>query len=108
MIAAIDNFGGIYWAILQSTVDNEVMTVFLTHLVAKLAQEESDWARNTVLLLDNASYHHHSGVLNQLMLQGVDVLYTGPYSFSGSPIELFYASMKRTMLNPKHLSTGKK
>ena len=108
MIAAIDNLGGVYWGVLQANVDSEVMIVFLTHLVAKLRQEDSDWARNTVLLLDNATYHHHSGVLNQLMHQGVDVLYTGPYSFSGAPIELFFAALKRTMLNPKHLPTGKK
>ena len=40
------------------------MTVFLTLLVAQLGAEDPNWRENTILLLDNATYHHHDAVQN--------------------------------------------
>jgi len=35
-------------------------------------------------------------------------MYTAPYSYSGSPIELFFAALKSTNLNPTMQATGKR
>ena len=70
--------------------------MFLTKLVAKLTSEDINWKSKTILLMDNASYHHDEMVLNQLKLQGVDIIFLGPYSFSAAPIELFFSALKRT------------
>jgi hypothetical protein len=43
MLAAIDNFGGLYVSILQDNVDHGVFEVFLTKLVAKLTTEDANW-----------------------------------------------------------------
>jgi len=39
---------------------------------------------------------------------GVEVIYSGPYSYSAAPIELLFAALKRGELNPDQLATGKK
>ena len=108
VIAAVDNYGGFYWTVLQAYVDREVFLVFISHLVAKLSAEDPNWRANTVLLLDNAKYHHTEMVRNQLQLQGIDHIFLGPYSFSGAAVEMVFSALKRTHLNSHHLPTGKK
>ena len=68
MLAAIDNFGELYFSIVQANVDHEIFCVFISKLVAKLTSENSKWKRDTILMLDNAPYHHHPMVMNQLKL----------------------------------------
>ena len=36
------------------------------------------------------------------------VMFTGPYSYAASPVELFFAYMKNQDINPDMLPTGKK
>ncbi len=108
LIAAIDNFGGLYFSVVQSNTDGELICAFLSHLVVVLSAEDPDWRANTILLLDNAAYHHTDTVLNQLKLQGIDHIFLGPYGFSSAPIETFFSALKRTQLNPHHQATGKK
>ena len=108
MLAAIDNYGEIYFSIVQANVDHQVFCIFITKLVAKLTTEDANWRSKTILMFDNASYHHDIMVLNQLQLQGCDIIFLGPYSFAAAPCELFFSALKRTQLNPHHLATGKK
>ena len=96
MLAAIDNYGEIYFSIVQANVDHEVFCIFISKLVAKLTTEDANWKSKTIFVLDNASYHHDEMVLNQLKLQGCDVIFLGPYSFAAAPIELFFSALKRT------------
>ena len=59
-------------------------------------------------MLDNASYHTCSTTLKVLEELGVTVLFTGPHSYSASPVELFFAAFKAADINPRHVPTGKK
>ena len=68
MLAAIDNFGEIYFSIVQANVDHEVFCLFISKIVAKLTTENRNWRKDTIMMLDNAPYHHHLMVLNQLKL----------------------------------------
>jgi hypothetical protein len=77
-------------------------------VVAKLSAEDPDWRSNSVLLCDNASWHHTDMVLNQLKLQGIDHIFLGPYGFKSAPVETFFSALKRTQMNPHHLSSGKR
>ena len=108
VIAAVDNFGGLYCSVAQANSDQDLFCLFLSHLVAKLSSEDPAWRSNTILLLDNASWHHTEMVLNQLQLQGIDHIFLGPYGFKSAPIETFFTALKRTQMNPHHLATGKK
>ena len=95
LIVAIDTLGNVYLSMTQVNTDNEVFCVFLSKLVAKLQKEDAKWHTKTILLLDNASYHKHDGVINQLKLQGADTLFLGPYSWLTAPAELAFAFLKR-------------
>lgn len=50
---------------------------------------------NTVILLDNVSFHHSKIVKDFLASKNVDVLYTPPYCPWFNPIELCFSSVKR-------------
>ena len=57
MIVAIDTLGNVYTSLTQVNTDSEVMTSYLTRLSTVLTQENRDWRRNSVILLDGAAYH---------------------------------------------------
>ena len=57
MIAAICSTGSTFLSIIQANSNNEVMAVFFTYLVRKLDSQDPNWRDNSVVLLDNASYH---------------------------------------------------
>ena len=74
----------------------------------KLDQEDAEWRSNTVLLLDNAPYHTSDSTLRLMHGLQIPVLFTGPYSYDASPIELLFAAFKSCDLNPRHMATGKR
>ena len=57
LIGAIDNLGAAYLSIATSNTDSNVFVTYLYHLAEVLDRESADWRENTVLLLDNATYH---------------------------------------------------
>ena len=96
MFVAIDNLGGLYFSMTQVNTDHEVFGVFMTKLVGKLTTEDQNWRYNTIFLLDNAPYHKDVEVLHQLKLQGCNIIFLGPYSWSAAPCELLFSALKRT------------
>jgi len=46
-------------------------------------------------------------VLRHLAFLGMEVIYSGPYSYTTAPCELLFAHFKRGELNPGKLPTGK-
>ena len=84
------------------------MRLYLTQLVIELEKDRPDFRKNTVLLLDGASYHKGSQIQDHLRMLNVQVIYTGPHSYDASPCELFFAALKSGELNPNDLPTGKK
>ena len=108
MIVGIDTRGQIYLSLLQSNNNASTMRIFFHSLVKRLDAERKYWHKNTIIMLDNAKYHTCSATLKVLEELGVTVLFTGPHSYSASPVELFFAAFKRTDINPRHVSTGKK
>ena len=84
------------------------MKIFFHALVKKLEAERPYWHKNTVIMLDNASYHTCTTTMKVFEELGVPVLYTGPYSYSASPVELFFAAFKAADINPRHAPMGKR
>ena len=72
-----------------------------------LDAESSQWYRNTVIMLDNAPYHTSNATLKAFEELGVPVLFTGPHSYSASPVELLFAAFKARDINPRLVPTGK-
>ena len=108
VIAAIDTDGGAYFALTQVNTDSDVFLLFLRKLFDKLTSEDRSWKENTVILIDGASYHHSDSVRGYIHKAKVKAVLTAPYSYDGTPIEMFFHLLKKTNLNPNRLSTGKK
>jgi hypothetical protein len=62
MIAALCSAGTTLLSIIQANSNNEVMAVFFTYLVRQLDSQDPNWRDNSVLLLDNASYHSNPDI----------------------------------------------
>lgn len=94
MFAALDSNGEVYLSLLQSNSNNKVMEIYLRQLILKLDQEDFNWRDNTVLLLDNAPYHSSESSIELMEGLNIPVLFTGPHSYDGAPVELLFAAFK--------------
>ena len=61
-----------------------------------------------MLLADNAPYHKSKDTLPKLEELELPVMYSGPYSFDVSPVELMFSFLKEGLLNPGGLELGKR
>ena len=108
VIAAIDTDGEVYYTLTQVNTDTDVFLLFLKRLFDKLSFEDNSWKKNTVILVDGASYHHSEPVRDFICKAKVTFILSAPYSYETAPIELFFHLLKKTNLNPNRLATGKK
>ena len=108
MIAIVDNFSAIYYSFMQGNSDVQTTKMMLLRLVEILDLEDKNWRANTILLLDNASYHKGKSIIKLLNGLKVPTLFTSPYSPMLSPIELLFASIKRSDINPDNIPGTKK
>ena len=108
MIAALDTEGCIYYSLTQANTDSDVMMIFLQHLVEQLDLERPSWRDDTVLLLDGAKYHTGSQVREYMRKLDLQIIWSGPYSYSTAPIETVFATLKLGELNLDRKPSGKK
>ena len=54
-------------------------------------------------MLENAAYHKTPAALKYFKKEGVQVLYTAPYSYSLSPIEMLFGFIKAVDLRDEHI-----
>ena len=108
MIAGLDSRGQVYLSLIQSNSNASVMRIFFQALVRKLDKERPNWRRDTIVLLDNASYHSCAATLKVFEEQQIPILFTGPHSYDAAPCELFFAAFKSADVNPRHVKTGKR
>lgn len=76
------------------------MKVFLSQLSSKLDVERPGWREDSVVMLDGAPYHVCQEMRTHIMMLKMPILFTGPYSYAASPVELFFAYMKNQDINP--------
>ena len=77
-------------------------------MVNQLDLERPSWRDETVLLLDGAKYHTGSLVREYMRKLDLQVIWSGPYSYSTAPIETVFAALKFGELNQDKKGTGKK
>ena len=99
LIAALDTEGRIYYSLTQANTDQDVMLIFLLHLVKLLDSERPGWKNDTVLQLDGARYHTGSAVREYMRKLELQVIYSAPYSYSTAPIEMVFGALKSGELN---------
>jgi len=108
MFAAVDNFGGSYFAIAQDSNGSRVLCTFLQRLILQLDSEDPDWRDDTLLLLDGAKTHRSEETRRALAALRVPAIIAGPYGFDGSPVEKLFALLKVGDLNPWMIKTGQR
>ena len=59
-------------------------------------------------MMDNAKYHSAGVTREYLAHHGIRTMYTAPYSYQASPVELYFSGLKSVNLNTRKESTGKK
>ena len=100
VIAAIDTEGETYMSLSIANTDEDTFRLFIQKLSIKLTLERPNWKEDTVIMMDNASYHGSQKTRDYFAHNGIRTSYTAPYSYGGSPIELWFAALKSTNLNP--------
>ena len=108
VIAAIDTRGRIFMALTTVNTTSEVICLFLKRLVYRLNIEDGNFRDKTVFQLDGAKYHRSYETRNLLANLGVKTIISGPYGYNIAPIEMLFAALKCTDLNPARIKTGKK
>jgi transposase len=61
-----------------------------------------------VILWDNATYHTSAETMSVVSRLGLQVLYSGPYSYSAAPVETLFSALKSRELNIESFPTGKR
>jgi hypothetical protein len=100
MIGAISTNGEVYWALSQANTDDRTMALFIWNLVKKLDLDRKNWRLDSLLQLDGAAYHKSESTIRLLQDLKVPYCVSGPYSYDGTPIELFWAQLKFGDINP--------
>ena len=108
MIAALDTNGKIWFCLSHATTDSDVIALFLKHLTAELDADSPGWYDDTVILWDNATYHSSSETMSVVSKLGIQIIYSGPYSYSAAPIETLFSALKLGELNHRGDPTGKR
>jgi len=108
MITGLDTLGNIYLSLTQSNSNSKVMEIFFRQLVLKLNKDRLDWRENTIVILDNASYHSTSSVIKLLESLRIPVIFSGPHSYDTAVCELIFAMFKSGNWNKEGLPMGKK
>jgi len=108
MISALDTDGRIYFSLSHANTDQDTFMLFMRHLVAKLDSETPGWQENSIILLDNAPYHVGTEARSYIRKMQVPIMYTAPYSYSSSPIEMLFSILKLGELNEDREPTGKR
>ena len=99
MIAALDNFGKIWFSLGHAATDGDVIALFLMNMVKMLDNEDPNWRDNTIFLWDNTPYHTSAETKMIIHRLGLQIIYSGPYSFSAAPIETLFSGLKLGELN---------
>ncbi len=108
MLMAIGSDGSLYCSLTQVNTDHRVFCVFISKLVAKLNERDKNWKERTIVVLDGASYGTCKESIYHMMMLGLKICVSAPYSYSAAPIELAFAYFKTGQLNPLGLKTGKR
>ena len=108
LLAALDSEGNVWFALSHSNTDVDIMRIFSEYLCKSLDGERADWRGTGVWLMDGAKYHTCRENQETLKRLGVPTIFTGPNSYTSSPVEKLFAGIKSGDLNPTNEPLSKK
>jgi hypothetical protein len=62
--------------------------------------KDRNWRKNTLFLLDNASFHKSERAMEGFNGMGLPIMFLGPYSFNMAAVEKLFSFVKNRDLNP--------
>ena len=83
-----------HFSLLHGITNSDIMLLFLSSLCREVSREDVNWKENTVILLDRATYHTSDETRSHLKKLNVQVIISGPYSYSTAPIEMLFEGIK--------------
>ena len=100
IIAGVSSNGGLFYTVNRGKTNSWTFLNYIVKLVAHLDIIDPDWRKNTIIMIDNASYHRSIFTKAKLEILKVPIMYMGPYHFRLAPAELFFSFIKGKDLNP--------
>ena len=94
ILAAYAQDGILHSTVFAGPTSGDVFENFLEQLLARCGRFP---APKSVLVMDNASFHHSERIERMCAEAGVKLLYLSPYSPDFNPIEEFFAELKAFM-----------
>ena len=91
VIAAAFSSGPLVLSVHQGKNNSLTFWFFLVQLLNQLQDSHPDWRDHYVIYIDNATFHRSTYVTSKLEEYQVPVLYSGPYSYDGAPVERVFA-----------------
>jgi len=108
MIVGVDSLGNSYVTLTQANTNSSIMQIYFMKLAQKLDRERPGWRRNTIILLDGASYHCSASTINIFKQLNLPVMFLGPHSYNVAPCELYFAWFKSIDINPRKVAQSKR
>ena len=81
--------------------------MYFTEFIKLMDKKSKNWRKDHIIMMDNAPYHTSSYMMEFYERHALPIIFTGPHSYSASPVELFFAAFKKDDINPRKLPTGK-
>ena len=100
MIAAISSKGRVFFTINQGKTNSQTFLLFLGKLCQQLDSSQRRWRKDSVFLLDNASFHRSETAQEGYRRMGLPIMFLGPYSFNMAAVEKLFSFVKNRDLNP--------
>lgn len=77
----ISNKGRINYQYIKGTTNSAIFSNFMIKLVNLLEEENLNWRKKTIIVIDNAKIHHANLFKSVIDNYSIPILFTGPYSF---------------------------
>ncbi len=84
--------------LIEGSYDSTLYEDVLFQILFRMRSEPSTQKKAIVVLMDNATFHHHSKVLETCRLMKANVLFNAEYSPWLNPIENFFGHVKKQVL----------
>ena len=93
-MVALDTDGEVFYSLTQVNTDTNSKRLMLHELCNALDLDRPDWRESSIILMDNATYNKSPETKDYIKKLKMPIIFTGKYSYDGSPCELFFAYFK--------------
>ena len=108
IICALASSGEVFYTVNLGKTNSDSFAWFMIKMVEHLDDQDHDWRKNTVIMVDNAQYHRSDATKRLIANLNIPVLFMGPYQFRVAPVEMMFNYVKQHHLNPLRTKVSSK